>query len=211
MKGAWHIGPLDEYIEVRSQQAQRNQPQQQNSQRIVEERPEYREQAAPHRSSPSPRAPLAEPVAQPNNHFPADEFATVQKIWEGVPRRTAVHTETGYYLVVDEKRTVGITKDEITFALKPKHRLDQSYAASCEHARQFWGGQMEIHGDSQHLVKAWAYASVYGVQVTNFTPTAAEFLEAEKIITGLRITTEPSVRRPGSAQPASHPASKPNL
>ena len=211
MKGAWHIGPLEEYVEARSQQAKRNQPQQRyaNTQRIVEERPEYEEQAAPRRSSPSPRAPLAQPVAQPKTHFSAGEFETVQKIWTGVPRRTSIHSETGYYLVVDEKRTVIVTKDEITFARKPKHRLDQAYAASCEHARQFWGGQMEVHGDSQHLVKAWAYASVYGFQVTNFTPTAAELCEAEKIISGLRKTIEPSAQRPTGIKPVQ--GAKPNI
>jgi hypothetical protein len=55
---------------------------------------------------------------------------------------------------------------------------------------------MEVKGDSQHLVKAWAYASVYGVQVTNFNPSAAELLEAEKIMADLRTTMAPSVTRP---------------
>lgn len=212
MKGAWHIGSLDEYIEARSQKEKRHQPPRYTEPpRIFDEQPEYEEQAAPPPRAPSPRyVPLVEPVAQPKNHFPVDEFEAVHKIWEIVPRRTSIHTETGYHLVVDEKRTVVVTKDEITFARKPRHRLDQAYAASCEHARQFWGGQMEVNGDSQHCVKAWAYASVYGVQVTNFKPTAAELLEAEKIMAGLRKTMAPSFSRPRSG-PANRPGSKPSL
>ena len=200
IKGAWHIGTLAEYIDARVQKARRNQPQQRypTHSPAVEEKPEYKERLATKRHISPSYVPQMDPVAQPKNHFPPDEFEKVHTIWEGVPRRTSIHTETGYHLVVDEKRTVIVTKDKITFARKPKHRLDQAYVAACQHAHQFWNGQMEVHGDSQHCVKTWAYASVNGVQVTNFKPTAAELLEAEKIMAGLRKTIEPSFRRPGS-------------
>ena len=161
---------------------------------------------AQHSASPYIRAKYEpEPVAEPNTHFSTEDFEAVNEIWKAVPRRTACHSESGYHLIVDEKRKVIVTKDRIELARKPKHRLDASYVAACQHARHFWGGQMEIHGDTQHCIKAWAYAQAYGVQVMNYKPTGNELAEVEKILNGLRKDAQPAFRRPASVRPRPTP------
>ena len=148
-----------------------------------------------------PILPLRDPVAEPKTHFSSGEFPAIQKIWRKMPHKAISHTESGYYLLVSGKCQVIVTKAEIKLTGKPKHRPDAAYAAACEHARQLWGGRMEVRGDSQHCVKAWAYASVYGVQVTNFVPTDKEKLEAEKIIRKLHKGMEPTFSRPSAVKP----------
>jgi hypothetical protein len=63
---------------------------------------------------------------------------------------------------------------------------------------------MEVQGDTPHRVKAWAFASVYGIEVTNYSPNDTERLEAEKIMAALRKEMQPAFSRP-SARPASGP------
>ena len=121
-----------------------------------------------------------------------------------MPHKATSHSEAGYYLLVNGKSQVIVTKDKIALPRKPKHRSDAAYAAACEHARQFWGGRIEVQGDSQHCIKTWAYASVHGIQVTNFTPTEKEKLEAESIIRKLRKEhkdVEPTFCRPSAVKP----------
>jgi hypothetical protein len=151
-----------------------------------------------------PRAaarPLPEPIAKPKCHFSGNEFAVVHHIWKDVPRQVSRHDESGYHHIVDEKRKVIVSKDVIELARKPRHRPDEAYAAACEHARHFWDGQMEVHGDSTHCIKAWAYATASGIQVTNYSPTDRELIEAEKIVAKLRKKMEPTFRRPSSYRP----------
>lgn len=158
--------------------------------------------AAQHPASPPYRVrPAPEPVAEPNMHFSNDDMDALHEIWKAVPRRNSCHSESGYHLVVDEKRKVIITKTSIELAQKPRHRPDEAYAAACEHARHFWGGQMEVHGDLQHRVKAWAYAQAHNIQLTNYTPTGDELREAEKILNALRKEAQPAFRRPIPIRP----------
>jgi phage/plasmid primase-like uncharacterized protein len=149
--------------------------------------------AALHPASPRSYAGLKnENAAQPELHFPTETFEVVSEIWKNVPRRTSCHSKNGYHLTVDDERKVIITQDRIEFAHKPKHRLDQAYAAACEHARHFWNGQMEVHGDRQHCVKAWAYAKAYGIQVANFTPSNLDLIEVEKMMKLIRKNDVPT-------------------
>jgi phage/plasmid primase-like uncharacterized protein len=148
--------------------------------------------------------PLRDPVAPPKTHFAASELALVNKIWKVVSRQAVRHTDSAYTILLDEKHMIIVTRDRIELELKPKYRPDTAYAAACEHARQFWGGQMEVHGDSQHSIMAWAYADVHGIQITNFTPTDKELIHAEKIMANLRKQMEPSFSRPSTIKsPAS--------
>ena len=144
-------------------------------------------------------APPSEPVIELKAHFSGEEFEVVQRVWKSVERQIARHSEAGYDLLIDENRKVKITKDRVQLSGKPRHRPDAAYVAACEHARHFWNGQMEVHGDTGHLIKAWAYAKAHGIKVTNYTPSDAELIEANKILKSLGKVLEPRFCRPISA------------
>ena len=59
---------------------------------------------------------------------------------------------------------------------------------------------MEVHGDKPHRIKAWAFATVHGIEITNFAPNDRELIEAQKIMAALNDTMEPAFKRPGRQQ-----------
>jgi hypothetical protein len=153
--------------------------------------------------------PFKEPVRKPllpsKTHFSDEDFKVVQHIWKNIPYQASRHSESGYDLLLDGKSKVRVTRGRIELAKKPRQRPDAAYLAACEHARHFWNGEMEVQGDIHHRMKAYAYASVYGVKVINYTPNDRELIEINKIIDGLQNKAEPAFRRP--TQPRRQPAS----
>ena len=109
--------------------------------------------------------PVPEPIAKPKMHFSTEELEFITNIWRDVPRHITRHSANGYDILLDERRKVVVTKNRIELGRKPRHRTDASYAAACEYARLFWNGQMEVHGDKPHRIKAWAFATVHGIEI----------------------------------------------
>jgi phage/plasmid primase-like uncharacterized protein len=211
-KGAWYIGSLEEYVESRRQMAQEmayDEPM---------DKPDagraQREAAAAAQHPAAPRStyrPAPEPEAHPKLHFLDNEFSIIQEIWKNVPRQAVRHSEYGYDLLLDNKSKVRVTHDRIEMARKAKQRPDSAYIAACEHARHFWNSEMEVQGDIQHRVKAYAYASVYSVRVTNYTPNDRELIEVNKIISSLQKEAEPGFRRPASVRPQAGNQPRPSI
>jgi hypothetical protein len=145
----------------------------------------------------APKAEKTKPAhgAESKFHFSSEELPLIHAIWKDVPRRASCHFERGYHLVHDKHKVI-VTRDRIKFAGKAKHRPDEAYLAACKHARQFWEGRMEVHGNMHHCIKAWAYARANGIIVTNFSPSECELIDAEKILNGLRPVSEPAFHRP---------------
>ncbi|MGB9152201.1 MAG: toprim domain-containing protein [Alphaproteobacteria bacterium] len=202
-KGSWHIGSLDEYIESRMQMAQEmacDEPV-----REPDAGRAQREAAAASKHPSAPRSsayrPAPEPVAEPKLHFSDNQFRVVQEIWKDVPRQAASHSEAGYDILLDNKSKVRVTHDRIEMVCKPKQRPDAAYIAACEHARHFWNSEIEVHGDIQHRIKAYAYAAAYGVKVMNYMPNDSELIEVNKIVDQLYKEEEPGFRRPASVRP----------
>ncbi len=150
--------------------------------------------------APLPYVPVPEPIARPKMHFSTDELEVIANIWRDVPRHITRHSANGYDILLDERRKVVVTKNRIELGRKPRPRTDASYAAACEYARLFWNGQMEVHGDKPHRIKAWAFATVHGIEITNFAPNDRELIEAQKIMAALNDTMEPAFKRPGRQQ-----------
>ncbi len=119
---------------------------------------------------------------RPKRHFSTDEMGDVNRIWKNIPRRITYHSENSYQIVNSAKDKIIVTRNRIELSRKAKHRSDAAYNAACEHALQFWNGRMEVHGSSQHKIKAWAFASLHGVEIVNYKPSEAEMAEAQKII-----------------------------
>jgi hypothetical protein len=206
-KGSWHIGSLNEYIESRMQMAQEMAYQEPVAE--PDDSRVQRESAAASKHPSAPRSayqPAPEPVAEPKLHFSDNQFRVIQEIWKNVPRQAARHSEAGYDILLDNKSRVRVTHDRIEMARKPKQRPDVAYIAACEHARHFWNSQIEVHGDLQHRIKAYAYARAYGVKVTNYTPNDNDLIEVNKIMARLHSEAEPGFRRP-----TAHPAGRPTV
>ena len=193
MKGMWRVEPLEEFVEAQMQMTPLTAP---------------RNTVRSYQAIPSHAEPLPDPIATPKLHFSNIEFEAIHKVWKNVPRKVAHHSEDGYHIVFDDKRKIAITRNRIELAKKPRHRPNEAYRAACEHARLFWNGQMEIQGDAQHRIKAWAYATAYDIQITNFTPTDRELVEAEKILASLRKDMEPAFRRPSGKKQATRQSAK---
>jgi len=211
-KGAWHIGSLDEYIESRMQMAQEMAYQEPVAE--PDDSRTQREAAAASKHPSAPRStyrPAPEPVAEPKLHFLDNEFRVVQEIWKNVPRQATRHSEGGYDILLDNKSKVRVTHDRIEMARKPKQRPDAAYIAACEHARHFWNSEIEVHGDIQHRIRAYAYAAAYGVKVTNYTPNDSELIEVNKIMDRLHKEAEPGFRRPASVRPQAGNQSRPSI
>jgi hypothetical protein len=171
MRGAWDIEPLDTYLKACAEQQRENvQPLNIRDDLWPSTYPPElspQESAATFRQSGARKAvPVPPLLGELKAHFSATEFEAVQQIWGIVPYKMACHSEAGYDLVLEEKQKVTITRDSIELSSRPCHRPDVAYSAACEHARLFWNGQMEVRGDAQHCVKAWAYAKAHGRKVT---------------------------------------------
>ncbi len=215
-RNEWYIGSLDEYIESRKRMAQEmaaTEPEP-DEERDMERARREASAAAKHPSAPRQayepqpvREPIREPMPKPKVHFTDEDFSVIQKIWKDVPRQASRHSESGYDLLLDNKSKVRVTKNRIEMAKKPKQRPDAAYLAACEHARHFWNGEMEVQGDIQHRMKAYAYATAYGVKVTNYTPNDRELIEVNKIIESLHKEAEPGFRRP-TTQPGRRPTAR---
>ena len=209
-KNSWHIGSYEEYVESRKQMAREmayGDPEDESDTGRVQ-----REAAAASKHPSAPRntyqpEPVREPTPEPKVHFSNEDFSTIQQIWKDVPRQAARHSEAGYDILLDNKSKVRVTKNRIEMAKKPRQRPDEAYIAACEHARHFWNGETEVQGDIQHRMKAYAYATAYGVKVTNYTPNDRELIEVNRIIESLHKEAEPGFRRPAS-QPGKRPTAR---
>ena len=144
--------------------------------------------------------PETDALPKPKRQFTPDEVATINQIWKPLPHQVTYHSETSYQIVIDDKSKVLVTKDKIEFPKKAKHRSDIIYGAACEHALKLWNGKMEVHGSHQHKIKAWAFASIHGVEITNFKPSASELAEANRIIALSGKFYQP-IRRHSSSSP----------
>ncbi|MDR3423717.1 MAG: toprim domain-containing protein [Alphaproteobacteria bacterium] len=168
--------------------------------------------ASPAASSYRPAAAASGPVyvPEPRKHFTEEEFPEIQNIWKTVKRLSASHNESGYHILLKNKHKLVVTRNKVSVEESLLHRPpDEVYVAACEQARQFWLGQMEVNGDNKHRIKAWAYARVYGVQVTNFKPNEYEQAEAEKLIEKIRNAMEPSFSRPTASKAQQTPTPSP--
>jgi hypothetical protein len=68
---------------------------------------------------------------------------------------------------------------------------------------------MEVNGDIKHRMRAMAYATVYGVEITNYTPTSGEQADIEQMVEQIRNKMEPSFGRPSTKGPAANPKPTP--
>jgi hypothetical protein len=146
----------------------------------------------------------------PLNYFPSAEFALIADIWKDVPRESSSHDPTGYHLHLSRTRSIAITRDNISIDKSLwRSPPDQVYVAACGQARQLWDGRMEVNGDIAHRIKALAYATVYGVEITNFTPTSREQVEVHQLVEKIRNSMEPSFGRPQDARKPQSPKPSP--
>jgi hypothetical protein len=132
-------------------------------------------------------------------HFTPQEFHQIYDIWKDVPRKSSTHNQTGYHIHLSDTRKVTVSRDQITIEKSLwRSPPDEIYVAACEQARRLWDGRMEIFGDRKHCITAMAYATAYGVEVTNYAPTSKEQADIDKLVKNIRKGMEPSFSRPAN-------------
>jgi hypothetical protein len=144
------------------------------------------------------KIPLVETKKRRSPPLSESDVSEINRIWKDVPRKIAVKGERSLELVIEGKKKITVTKDRIEFDAPPRQRPEAAYLAACNHARQFWEGEMEVHGDKPHLVKSWAYASAHGIRITNYEPTGSDLEDAQKMLATIRAGMNQGFSRPAS-------------
>lgn len=197
----WHIQPPQDAIRniVKEPKPTTKKP----KPKPEKEEPEPQEQEVP-----TPRFDTFEAQNQgtPPKYFTPQAFSEIHDIWKNVARLDDDHDATGYKITLPNKLGVTVTEKKVTIEKKfLKNPPDDVYVAACKQARRMWDGQMVVNGDIKHRMKAFVYAAVYGVEVTNYKPTTKELEQIKGMIESIRNDMPPSFERPQPKSRGSDP------